>query len=107
MEVVTFATVAQKYRDNDFSGYPYNSISRRYAMMYIITPVVQIPHLTHIHFCTPLINLVLFGWKTDVGFLWNYPENVSPQDGMKSKSARKVIVDYCHEWRECPHGKAC
>jgi len=75
-------------------------------MMYIITPVVQIPHFTLTHFCTPPINPVLFGWKTDFGFLWNFPENVSPQDVMESKSARKVIVDYCHEWCDCPHGKA-
>jgi len=37
----------------------------------------------------------LFGWKTD----WlsvEFPENVTPQDVMESKSARKVIVDYCH-----------
>lgn len=44
MEVVTFATEAQKYKDN-FCGNPYYSISRRYAVIYIITPVVQYPTL--------------------------------------------------------------
>jgi len=44
MEVVTFATEAQKYKDNDFCGNPYYSISRRYAMIHIIT-LVQYPTL--------------------------------------------------------------
>jgi len=60
-------------------------------MMYVITPVVGIPRLTVTHFCTPPINLV-FGWKTRVSLTVEFPDNVTPQDVMESKSERKVYA---------------
>jgi len=39
-----------------------------------IAPVIQLSHLTLTHFCTPPINQVLCGWKTDFGFQWNFPK---------------------------------
>jgi hypothetical protein len=41
--------------------------------------------------------------------LWlsvEFPENVTSKDVMESKSATKVIVVYCHEWCDCPDGRA-